>query len=344
MKTFVRLASFGLGLFGVAALLKSAIKIQRAITFDGKVVLIMGGSRGLGLELARIFLKEGSTVVIAARDGQELERAKAILEEFGNATSLVCDVQNKEEIERTVSLVEEKFGRVDVLLNVAGIIEAGAFPVQTDQDFEESMRTHFWAPLHAVQAVLPGMKARRQGRIVNISSIAGLISVPHLIPYAASKHALAGLSEGLRTELVKDNIYVTTVCPGMMRTGSHLNADMKGNNQVEFALFSIFNALPFISIDSAEAARQIVAACAAGDAQLIISIQAKAAALAHALAPGLVSDCLALSNFFLPETGQAGTTKVKGKDSQSFASPSFLTTLSDRAAVRNNEIGEPQST
>src|SRR5436309_7591109 len=104
----------------------------------------------------------------------------------------------------------------------------------TVEDFEETMRVHFWGPLYATLAALPHLRKQDTGRIVNISSIGGRIAVPHLAPYSASKFALAGLSDGLRTELAREGIYVTTVFPGLMRTGSHVNAQFKGKRRAEF--------------------------------------------------------------------------------------------------------------
>jgi short-subunit dehydrogenase len=191
--------------------------------------------------------------------------------------------------------------------------------------------------LYTAEAVVPLMKKRRRGRIVNIASIAGLVSVPHLLPYCASKHALVGFSEGLRTELLKHNIFVTTVCPGLMRTGSPRNADFKGHNRIEYALFSLLDALPVTSISAAKAASQIVKACKHGDGNLVISIQAHAAKFVHALAPEFASDLFGLTNILLPGEGGIGTAKAKGRDSRSVVSPSFLTVLSELAAMRNNE-------
>src|SRR4029434_5355216 len=108
-------------------------------------------------------------------------------------------------------------------------------------------------------------KRQGHGRIVNIASIGAKIAFPHLLPYTASKFALAGLSEGLRTELAQDGIYVTTVSPGLMRTGSHVNALFKGQQRKEFALFSAANA--WISTSSTRAARQIVEACRYGSSE-----------------------------------------------------------------------------
>jgi short-subunit dehydrogenase len=117
-------------------------------------------------------------------------------------------------------------------------------------DYEHAMAVHFWGPLQLINAITPHMKARGQGRIVNITSIGGKVAVPHLLPYAASKFALVGLSEGLRAELLKDGVYVTTVCPGLMRTGSHLQAFFKGQHKKEYALFAIANASPLLSTTS----------------------------------------------------------------------------------------------
>jgi short-subunit dehydrogenase len=208
----------------------------------------------------------------------------------------------------------------------------------TLEDYEEAMRAHFWAPLYTTLAVLPEMRRRGEGRIINVTSIGGKISVPHLVPYSASKFALVGLSEGLRAELKKDGVLVTTVCPGLMRTGSPRNADFKGQHRAEYAWFSISDSLPITSMSATRAARQIVAACKRGEAEVILSIQAELAALFHGIFPGVTADMLALVNRFLPEAGGIGSRSAKGKDSESKVSPSLLTAATERAARRNNEM------
>ena len=237
-----------------------------------------------------------------------------------------------------VAAVSNRFGHIDVLVNNAGVIQVGPIEVMTHEDFELVMQAHFWGPLNTILAVLPSMRQRRQGRIVNISSIGGKVSVPHLVPYSASKFALVGLSKGLRAELMKDGIGVTTVCPGLMRTGSPRNADFKGQHRFEYAWFSISDALPLISVSAENAARQIVQACKRGQAELVISIPAKIAVLFDTLFPGAMAQVLATVNQLLPEAGGVGTERVKGRDSTSAWSPSWLTTLNDEAAVRNNEV------
>jgi short-subunit dehydrogenase len=186
------------------------------------------------------------------------------------------------------------------------------------------------------------MRERGEGRIVNISSIGGKIAVPHLAPYCASKFALAGLSSAMHSELAKDGIHVTTVYPGLMRTGSHINALFKGQHRKEFALFSLANGLPVTSVSAENAARQIVAATARGDAELVISPQAKAAVKINALLPNFTSLMLAATNRLLPENGGIGRGYATGLQSQSAISPSILTALVDAASERNNELDSPR--
>ena len=326
-------------LAGGALLAKSTIDRLREYNLQNKTVLITGGSRGLGLVLAREFAREGARLVLCARDEQELEYARMDLGELGAEVMIVkCDVRNKQDVADMIAAVESRFGGVDVLVNNAGVIQVGPIEVMTHEDFERAMQTHFWGPLNTIMAVLPTMRARRQGRIVNISSIGGKVSVPHLVPYNASKFALVGLSKGLRAELKKDGIVVTTICPGLMRTGSPRNAEFKGKHRLEYAWFSISDALPMLTVSAENAARQIVRACKRGRAELVISIPAKLAVLFEALFPEAMYDLLGIVNQFLPGPGGVGTERMKGRESESAWSPSWLTVLNEEAALRNNEV------
>ena len=150
--------------------------------------------------------------------------------------------------------------------------------------------------------------------------------------------ALVGLSKGLRSELLKDGIVVTTICPGLMRTGSPRNADFKGKHRLEYAWFSISDALPLLTVSAENAARQIIAACKQGRAELVISIPAKVAVVFDSLFPEFSSQMLALTNRFLPSAGGVGAERRKGRESKSVWSPSWLTSLNEEAAVRNNEV------
>jgi NAD(P)-dependent dehydrogenase (short-subunit alcohol dehydrogenase family) len=326
---------------GAGALVAARALYRRWQEYElkGKTVLVTGGSRGLGLVLAREFAEEGANVAVCARDPAELEKARADLEQRGASVfAFPCDVTDRAQVKELIQVVRRRFGGVDVLVNNAGVIQVGPLEVMTLEDFEQAMAVHFWGPLYATLEVLPHMRARRGGRIVNISSIGGKVSAPHLVPYSASKFALVGLSDGLRAELAKDDIYVTTVCPGLMRTGSPRNATFKGQHRAEYAWFSISDALPVTSIKAERAARQIVEACKRGQAELVITTQAVLAVKFRALFPEATADILALANRLLPGPGGIGRKRAKGKESESAASPSLLTVLSDWAAQRNNEV------
>ncbi|HJQ26796.1 MAG TPA: SDR family NAD(P)-dependent oxidoreductase [Blastocatellia bacterium] len=329
------LGALGVGAFFAA---RHLIRQANAYSFRGRVVLITGGSRGLGLLLARELAGEGARLAICARDEDELQRAQ---EELGALTEIIaipCDVSDRRQVETFVQAAQNHFGQIDVLVNNAGTIAVGPMDVMTVEDYEQAMRVHFWGPLYAVLAVLPEMKRRGTGRIVNVSSIGGKLSVPHLLPYSASKFALVGLSEGLRAELRKDGILVTTVCPGLMRTGSPRNASFKGQHEAEYAWFKISDSLPLTSINARRAARQIIDAARHGDSEVVLTVQAKAAALFHGVFPGLTADLLGLVNQLLPEAGGIGTRRVKGRKSESELSRSWLAALTDRAAEENNQI------
>lgn len=312
--------------------------------FSGKSVVVTGGSRGLGLIMARQLADEGARLTLVARDEAELDRAVADIhtrQPCAEVMAVVADVRRRYDAERTIAQVVERHGRVDVIINNAGIIQVGPLDHMKLADYEDAMNTHFWGPLYMITAALPHMRRDGGGRIVNISSIGGKIAVPHLVPYSASKFALAGLSEGLRAELAGDDIVVTTVFPGLMRTGSPVNAMFKGKRPQEYAWFAISDSLPLASIDAGRAARQIINACRHGDAELIISVQAQLAVLAHDIAPELFADAMALMNRLLPvPTAADGDTARPGREAESDWADerATLTAPTYEAARENNEM------
>jgi short-subunit dehydrogenase len=336
------LSSLGLRaalLMSGALVVRAHLRRSRRMNLAGAVVLITGGSRGLGLVLAREFGRSGARVAICARDSDALARASDDLATRGvDVMAVRCDVTERSQVSEFVRSVVAKHGRIDVLVNNAGVIDVGPFETMTVADFERAMATNFWAALYATMAVLPFMRQRAAGRIINIASIGGKISVPHLLPYSASKFALVGLSQGLRSELRASRILVTTVCPGLMRTGSPRNASFKGQHRQEYAWFAISDSLPGVSMDAERAARQIVDACRHGDAEVVLSLPAQAVSVLQGLAPGLVADLLGLANHLLPDGGVSDMRRVLGSESESAAAPSFLTRLGDEAARRHNQI------
>jgi short-subunit dehydrogenase len=322
-----------------AAIAAYSLMRGRDYDFRGKSVLITGASRGLGLILARHLAEQGARMTICARNEQELQRAEDELRRMGaQVLAVPCDVADFNRVSDMVRQTMSRFQAIDVLINNAGIISVGPVDTMTLSDYHAAMNINFWGPLHTILAVVPEMKRQRSGRIVNIASIGGKISVPHLLPYSASKFALVGLSRGLRAELKKDGIVVTTIFPGLMRTGSPRNATFKGQHRAEYAWFSISDALPVTSMNADRAARQILTACRRGDAEVILTTQAKLAAKLDSLFPEFSASMLALANRLMPESGGIGTEGVRGSASESAASPSVLTALGDAAARRNNEV------
>jgi len=149
-------------------------------------------------------------LVLAARDAQELARARQDLTQRGaEVLAVPCDVTNQEQVR--VDQATQHFGRVDIVVNNAGIIQVGPMSTTTVEDFATALDVMFWGAFYPTLAVLPQMRARRSGHIVNITSIGGMVSVPHLLPYTCAKFAAVGLSKGLRDELGQEDIHVTTV-------------------------------------------------------------------------------------------------------------------------------------
>jgi NAD(P)-dependent dehydrogenase (short-subunit alcohol dehydrogenase family) len=327
----------GLGAFAGA---KWMVGRMRRMELRDRVVLITGGSRGLGLLLAKAFAERGARVAICARSARELERAQRQFTcDRRCLWTGVCDVTQKDQVEEMVGAVRRDLGHIDVLVNNAGVIEVGPVGTMTLEDYETAMATNFWAALYVTREVVDAMRRRGQGRIVNVSSIGGKIAVPHLLPYSASKFALYGWSSGLRAELKNEGVLVTTVVPGLMRTGSPRNADFKGQHEREYAWFSIMDSLPLTSMCAHRAASRIVRATVNGEAEVTLSIQAKLATKFAALFPNTTAEMMSWVNRALPdEGGDAPTQLRKGRESQSEWSPSALTALGERAARENNEV------
>ncbi len=324
---------------GVALAAGALYKLATRFRVEGKVVLITGGSRGLGLELARHLAAKGAKLAICARSEDQLGRARAELSESGaDVIAIPTDITNRSEVNELVSDVVSHFGRIDVLINNAGVIQVGPQEEMNIEDYEEAMDTNFWAALYGMHAVIPHFIGQGGGRIVNITSIGGKVAVPHLLPYSASKFALVGLSEGMHAELKKKNIYVTTVVPNLMRTGSPRNVTVKGDHEAEYAWFKVADSSPLLSQSIESAAREIIRAMEYGEAEAILSLSARVAVLLKGFAPGWVSTLTALTNHFLPETGPSGSVPRKGFQSESSKSKGFISALSDRAAIRNNEL------
>jgi NAD(P)-dependent dehydrogenase (short-subunit alcohol dehydrogenase family) len=322
---------------------------MRAERMRDKVVLITGGSRGLGLAIAQELANQGAHLIICARDGQELDRARHKLETATlsdppadspdgpvapspQVLAIRCDVGDPTQVAHMIDQAMTRFGRIDVLINVAGVIIVGPLATQTVEDFDEAMRTMFWGVVYPTLAVLPQMRQRHAGRIVTITSLGGKVSVPHLLSYSSAKFAATGFSEGLCAELAGTGIAVTTVVPGLMRTGSYLNAIFKGNHRAEFTWFSIADNLPLFTMSARRAARQIVSAIRERRAEVAITLPAGIGMRMYDLFPSATTSLLGIANRLLPHAGGIGPQRASGWESQTPLTMSFLTRLGQRAA------------
>lgn len=324
-------AAAGIG----AGLAAAKLSRRKAGVLRGQSVLITGGSRGLGLSMARAFAREGCLIAICARDSAELDAARKDLEARGaDVLAVECDVSDPLQVDQMIERAIARFGRIDVLVNNAGEIQVGPIESMTLDDFEHAMRVMFWGTVYPTMALLPQFSARGDGRIVNITSIGGKVAVPHLLPYTCAKFAAVGFSEGLRAELAGKGVKVVTIAPGLMRTGSFLNAWFKGDQERESAWFGLSSSLPGISMSCDRAARQIVAATARGDAEKILTTPASLVARFHGLFPGATADILGLvDRLILPSGGPSGS--LRGSQTRSLQSPLMTAaTVLGRIAAR----------
>lgn len=323
---------------GILAL-RAAVRALTRSNMQGRVVFVNGASRGLGLAIAAECARRGASVAITARDAAHLEAARRSLQEITpHVLALRCDARERGEIASAIEQAQRHFGRLDVLVNVLGTIVVGPMSAMTREDYQDALDTHFWALYYAVEAALPHLERSDDAHITNVTSIGGKVSVPHLLPYSVSKFAAVGYSEGLRAELAPRGIGVTTVCPGLMRTGSPRNAWFKAQHRKEYAWFTLSDTLPGLSVPASAAAAQIVDATLQGRPELVISLPARAAALLHGVFPGLTARALGIGARLLPQNGGVESRRMRGWESESPLTQSPLTVLGRHAERQFNQL------
>lgn len=203
--------------------------------FKDKVVVITGGSKGIGRALALDFAKQGAKVVVSARGAEELQAvAKEIEAAGGQALPVVCDVSDKQQINNMADEVHEKFGVVDILINNAGIAPSNKFLNHPDEMWQQVLDINLTGPFLVSKAFLPKMVERGQGgRVINMASIASKVAQAYTIAYVTSKHGLLGFTRTLALEMNKYGITVNAICPGyvdtpMVEKGMQLIKDKTG--------------------------------------------------------------------------------------------------------------------
>jgi short-subunit dehydrogenase len=306
---------------------------------ENRIVLVTGGSRGLGFAIAERFARGGNKLVLTARNVDELTAARNSLLKRGailteeDVLLIPADLTDQSQARNLVEHAIGHFGRIDVLVNNAGIIEVGPVEDQPIRAYRDAMETNFFAGLYVIQAALPFMlqrDRRNPAAIVNIGSIGGKVAVPHMLPYTASKFAFVGFSEGLHSELRHKGIIVTTVCPGLMRTGGHTHAKFVGDRRKEERWFNLAATTPIVAASVKHAANSIYRAVAQGRAEITITPQAWLAARAVGVAPEAVQRLASLANeFVLPSPLAAGSTVPQSQQDASVDSgdePGSVTT------------------
>lgn len=281
---------------GAAAAVIAVRLLRPAAIPECPVVIITGGSRGLGYAIASRFAREGARLVLAARNRVGLEQAQAkLLAEHPhmrpeNFFLVAADLNDPAACAHLILEAMRRFSRIDILVNNAGIIAVGPLEAQPLEAFEAAMRVNFFAALYTTYAALPHMMAQlptagRRASIVNIASIGGKLAVPHMLPYSAAKFALVGFSEGLHAEVRGSGVRVTTVCPGLMRTGGEDHVKFVGDVSKEARWFKFAAKTRGLSASADYAANRIYAAVKTGRAEITITPQAWLAARFAGLAP-----------------------------------------------------------
>lgn len=292
----------------------------RAQAMSG-VALVAGASRGLGLLISAELVHRGYLVHGCARDRVELDRAEAMVNSCevgpsvdagsrsgagrGEFVGHVCDVGDAEAVAEWVQTVRSAEGSIDVAIHVAGIIQVGPVEATSLGHFRAAIDTMLLGPVHLCLSVLPTMLEAGSGRIGVVSSVGGVVSVPHLLPYSVAKFGAVGLTEGLQAELSGTGVTATTIVPGLIRTGGHLHAQFVGDAPKDYAWFSTGASLPLLSISAQRAARRIVNGVLDGKSQVELTPLTWVGRRVHGLAPGTTSRLLGLAARALPRGSAA---------------------------------------
>lgn len=310
----------------------------------GLTAVVTGGSRGLGLLLARQLLRRGCDVVLLARDDAELGRAVARLAQWrgGTVRGMVCDVRDRAAVHDRLAEIARDHGGLDIVIANAGIIQVGPADALGPDGFRDAMDSVFTGALNTALAALPHLRrSPAGGRLALVGSVGGLLAVPHLLPYSCAKSAVAALAEGLHAEEGARGVSVTAVHPGLMRTGSHLHAVFGGDRRREYAWFSALAGAPVLSMNAERAAERIVSAVQRRRPRIVLTPAARLGARVHGLAPVTTTRLTSALARILPRDGARGTAQgsavAAGEQPPARRLRSVLGVLNERAADRFNQ-------
>ena len=274
---------------------------------SGTTAVITGATSGIGRETALEFARAGATIVVAGRRKERLNQLTREIESTGGqALAVVTDVADQTQVDHLIESAVERFGRVDTLVNNAGVAFAGRFDQMTLEDFRRVMDVNFWGAVFAAKAVVPRMREQRGGGvIINVSSIFGKRGMPFETAYCASKFALAGFSEALRAEVMSDGIDVSTIFPGAVETEIFESAA----NQTGFEVPGFVPKFPAKAM-----ARIIVQTARFPQPEVVMALDAQAINFFNMLAPALMDLALGWSVPFIEgmRRGAASSTTNSG--------------------------------
>ncbi|BDP43306.1 short-chain dehydrogenase (plasmid) [Deinococcus aetherius] len=191
---------------------------------QGKVVIITGASMGIGAATAQVFAEAGAKLVLAARSANKLDAVAAGLPDGTETLTVPTDMTDQAQVQALIKAARQRFGQVDILINNAGQAAVGAVATVNPDHYRQIIELNLLGPLHAMQAVVPGMREQGGGVIINISSNVSKMAIPGIGAYASTKYALNGLTLTARNELAADNIRVVLFHPGLTATDFGANA------------------------------------------------------------------------------------------------------------------------